>query len=989
MTTDHYSNYNSLYHTLRVGDQDQPEESSTGLFESLANRIILDLQPTSLLDAGCGRGYLVKALRDRGVEAWGIDSSQAAIQNSLPECQPFCQVDSILQPLPLARYDLIICIDVVEHLSPEDAIRGVENLCLHSDDILFSSIPLPFNGSEQVTVQPPEYWGAVFTRFGFIHDIDFDSSFIAPWAMRFVKSQLTEADRIAAYERKIWQLSQEAALRQDLSVEYKNALAEKEMDLQYWKLAPKRLEDELDAIKTSTSWKLITRLQRFRERIIPLGSRREALMRTAFRGISVMRREGMLGFPVFVFQKTRSAIALKTSQLWYKFKLRQSAQPNTGQVCEIAAVTDRPKLQAHTVSVDIIICVHNALEDVQHCLDSLVEYTIQPYKLILVDDGSDAVTANYLRQFAEAHHALLLRSEEASGYTYAANRGMRASSAEYVVLLNSDTILTPEWLDRLAACIQTDQKIGMVGPLSNTASWQSVPKIESTGDWSTNPLPQGLSAAGMAQLIASKSARLYVDMPLLNGFCLMIRRKLLDEAGLFDEEHFGQGYGEEDDLVLRARKLGWKMALADDAYIYHAQSKSYSSDQRHALSDRAQKILREKHGDRIISQGVHFCQHDPVLEGIRARVQAAFDRQQCTTEGRHFSGKKILFVLHIIYSPGGGANVIRSESIAMQEMGAKVSYFHQEFHKESFIESYPDLTLSTIFGKPEDLELAAQNYDAVIATYNPTVEWLKPLQSRETHPVLGYYVQGFEPLMYEQASQRYKSALDSYTSIDNMVVFTKTEWTQQQVKQSTGRETKVVGASVDIDLYRPRPRNAPLWPNGPLRITAMIRPESPYREPLKTMELLHKATQKYRGEVEINLFGTPHDNSGFQQLPHDFPWKLYGVLNPAQVANLLSQTDIFIDYSSHQAMGLTAMEAMACGCAVIVPQYGGVSSYAVHEQNSLVVDTSAFDNVWGALQRLIEDEKLRSHLKRNAIHDICSYFPERAALNILNVLFKG
>ena len=242
--------------------------------------------------------------------------------------------------------------------------------------------------------------------------------------------------------------------------------------------------------------------------------------------------------------------------------------------------------------------------------------------------------------------------------------------------------------------------------------------------------------------------------------------------------------------------------------------------------------------------------------------------------------------------------------------------------------------------------------------------------------------------MYTQGSQGYITALNSYTLIDDMVLFTKTEWTRQQVKQATGRECEVIGASVDIDLYRPRPRNTPQWPDGPIRIAAMIRPESPYREPLKTMQLLRETALKYKGEVEILLFGTPYENSAFQELPHDFSLKLFGVLNPEQVANLLSQADIFVDYSSHQAMGLTAMEAMACGCAVMVPQHGGASSYAVHEQNSLLIDMSSFENVWIAMQRLIDDEKLRQHLQRNATYDICAYFPEQAALNMLRTLFS-
>ncbi|NJD60320.1 MAG: hypothetical protein C3F13_17370 [Anaerolineales bacterium] len=979
-----YDNLNLVYHRQRWGS-DRLDDSQE-IFQQLAERIILDLHPGSVLDVGCGSGALVRALRQRGVDAWGTDDPGTSIQAFIPEFQAFCQLASVLEPLPQSHYDLIVCIDVLEHVSNEHTAQVVENLCSHADQILFSCIPLEVGAGPHANVQPPEAWAEIFYRFGFQHDLDYDSSFIAPWAMRFVRTQLALKDRIQLYERKLWQLSQEVSLRRELAVEYKLELAKKEMDLQSWK--PQHLQAELDAIRNSTSWRIITRFQRLREWLIPPGSRRETFMRRIFYGFSVLHREGVKGFIALSVARSKSKIEIQSSRLRNRYRLRHAKVSGTGQSCSIAAVEVRPPLTAHTCSVDIIICVHNALKDVQHCLASLFENTTQPYHLILVDDGSDSPTAQYLHEFSEAHPALLLRSDTATGYPSAANRGMQASTAEFVVLLNSDTILTPAWLDRLATCIQTDPAIGMVGPLSNTASWQSVPRIEDDGDWASNPLPAGLSPAGMSDLVASKSARLYPDMPLLNGFCLMIRRKLLDQVGYFDDVGFSQGYGEEDDLVLRARKQGWKMALADDVYIYHAQSKSYSTEKRIALAERAQKVLREKHGEKIIAQGVKFCRQAPVLEGIRARAQVAFERDQCIRRCRQFAGKKLLFILPVNCS-GGGANVIRSESIAMQQMGVEVSFYNQPANRAGFEMAYPDLAQSVIYGEAEYLPAVARNFDVVIATYNPTVSWLKQLDTLDSHPILGYYIQGFEPLMYVKGSQAYNIALESYSLLENIRLISKTDWTRQQVQRASGRECRVIGPSVDIDLNRPRPRTSPLWPVGPLKLTAMIRPESPYREPRKTLELLQRAVEKYKGEVEANLFGTPPDNPAFLELSLGFPWKMYGVLNPSQVAHLLSQTDIFIDYSSHQAMGLTAMEAMACGCGVIVPHNGGASSYAVHEKNSLIVDCSSFENVWSALQRLIQDEGLRNRLQHNAIHDICAFYPERAALNILQTLFTG
>jgi len=984
MTTDQQDQYNAAYYAHNCGEPYEHNEAWMGVFNHIADHIVNEFHPRSVLDAGCAMGFLVESLRQRGVEAWGIDVSEYAIQNVLPDFQPYCKVGLITEPFPHPRYDLITCIEVIEHLTAQDAVCAIENICKHTDDILLSSTPFDFREPTHVNVQPPEYWAAQFNRYGFIHDIDFDASFIAPWAMRFVKAQPPIENRILNYERKIWHLSQEITRRRDLIVEYKKEIAQKEMSIQYWKAGPKRLQSELDEIRNSTSWQIITSFQRFRERIIPLGSRREVVLRAIFRWVRMLRREGFVRFLHIAFLRLR----LKFELLRSKLKLKYSSVPNTVVLSDVESVVDRPRVEPHISSVDIIICIHDALDDVMRCFDSLVEHTAQPYNLILVDDGSSDETARYLKEFVVSHAALLLRSEKATGYTYAANRGMRASSAEFIALINSDTILTPEWLDRLISCMQSDQKIGIVGPLSNTASWQSVPRIEDNGDWATNPLPEGITPARMAQIIASNSARLYLEMPLLNGFCLLIRRTLLDEVGMFDEENFGQGYGEEDDLVLRAQKMGWKMVLADDVYIYHAQSKSYSSSERKMLSERAGKILRSKHGEEIIQAGVRYCMANPVLDGIRARFQPAIDRAWYIHEGRQYAGKKILIVMPV-NTPGGGANVIRSESFAMQNMGVNVTFFNLESNRKGFEKAYSNLSSSTIFGKIEELQTISLKYDAVFATFNPTVAWLQPILTRDRHPILAYYVQGFEPWMYPEGSLGYTTALESYSLIEEMILFTKTEWTREQIKTFADRDCEVIGASIDIDLYRPRPHKIPKWPYGPIRVVAMIRPESAYREPLKTMQLLKINSRKYKGGVENIIFGTRFEDQLFLDLPHHFPCKLYGILIPEQVATLLNQVDIFIDYSSQQAMGLTAMEAMACGCAVIVPQHGGASSYAVHERNSLVVDTSAFENVWSSLQRLVDDEKLRNHLQHNAIHDICAYFPERAALNILKTVFKS
>ena len=178
--------FNAAYYATSCGEPYQHNDIWLTFFGSVADQIKTRIQPGSVLDAGCAMGFLVESLRVRGIEAWGIDISEYAIQNVHPDFRAFCRVGSILDPFPRRRYDLIVSIEVLEHLPPQQAEPAIANLCRHTDDILFSSTPDDNKEATHFNVQPPEYWKALFARFGFYPEAGFDASFITPWAVRFV-----------------------------------------------------------------------------------------------------------------------------------------------------------------------------------------------------------------------------------------------------------------------------------------------------------------------------------------------------------------------------------------------------------------------------------------------------------------------------------------------------------------------------------------------------------------------------------------------------------------------------------------------------------------------------------------------------------------------------------------------------------------------------------------------------------------------------------
>lgn len=350
-----------------------------------------------------------------------------------------------------------------------------------------------------------------------------------------------------------------------------------------------------------------------------------------------------------------------------------------------------------------------------------------------------------------------------------------------------------------------------------------------------------------------------------------------------------------------------------------------------------------------------------------------------------FAGKRVLFVLPVM-DRGGGANVVFSEARAMAEMGVDVRVVNIRDFELGFRASYPEPEVPVAFVNPGEIPRLARGFDAVVATANRSVEWLAPLVGRESSPVLGYYIQDFEPYFYPAGSEGYARALASYTLIPGLVRFAKTEWNAREVEKRCGVSCTVVGPSLDTSLFRPRPQRPPV---PPLRIAAMIRPSSPRRQPELTLRAFDALFRTHGPAVEFSLFGVTAEDPGFRRMSHDFPHRLLGILDSKALARLFNEVQVFADFSSYQAMGLTAMEAMACGTAVIVPQAGGASSFAVDGRNALVIDTRTLEPCVEALSRFLREPDLAPRLGRTGAEDIARHVPEGAAVRVLECLFSG
>jgi O-antigen biosynthesis protein len=279
--------------------------------------------------------------------------------------------------------------------------------------------------------------------------------------------------------------------------------------------------------------------------------------------------------------------------------------------------------------VDIVVCIHNALADVRRCLESVVKAKNQHDRIILVDDASDGETADYLDDFCRSSDAILIRNgPPARGYCVSANVGMQAVTATYLLLLNSDTVLPRRALDKMLALIQSDDRIGIVGPMSNAASTQSIPDIAgSAGQTAINSLPDGMSVDDMDGACEAWShPNVFPSVPLVHGFCQLVRKSLVDAVGGFDQVAFPQGYGEENDLCFRATDAGFDLRIATNAFVYHAKSASYTDDVvRQELMRRGAEQLRQKHTADRVSRAVRAMTGHPLLVRMRDQARTAFN----------------------------------------------------------------------------------------------------------------------------------------------------------------------------------------------------------------------------------------------------------------------------------------------------------------------------------------------------------------------------
>ena len=527
-------------------------------------------------------------------------------------------------------------------------------------------------------------------------------------------------------------------------------------------------------------------------------------------------------------------------------------------------------------------------------------------RVIVCDDGSGPDHATTLRALAARHGFELVLGDAQRGFAGNCNRGLAAAGPdEDVVLLNSDVVAHAGWLAALqhAAYVHGAGITGgqLLYP-DDTIQFGGMVRNAAHPEWFDHRF-RGLRAdAPEAQLMQATLA--------VTGACMYITRATLDALGELDE-----GYEmafEDVDYCLRAWDAGLRVLYVPAAALTHHESKTRGQAQ----------------GPRELRSQARFW----------ARWGDWMDRRDVHAAG---GGLRIVYVTQDT-GVGGGHRVIFTHLNGLAERGHDVELWTLAagppdwFDLRVPVRTFPDYPA---------LAAALAPLDAIkVATWWETVGWVWEASVRRGIPV--YWVQDIETSYYADSAERQAEVIASYRP--GFAYFAGSQWIADELRELVAG-VEVFTPGLDLDRFRALPEVE----REPDVILALGR-----SNPLKDFPLTRAAYLALpEPRPRLWLFGIEPD------LADGLGDRVTYVERPSDedINRMLNEATVLLQTSKHEGFCLPPLEAMAAGAAVVCTDANGNRDFCAHERNCLMPARDA-DSVRDALQRLLEDARLRERL---------------------------
>ncbi len=227
--------------------------------------------------------------------------------------------------------------------------------------------------------------------------------------------------------------------------------------------------------------------------------------------------------------------------------------------------------------VSVVVVTYNNLELTKACLASIDAHSYYGnLEVIVVDNASSDGTREYLAEWVSgASDRKIIANEQNKGFAAANNQGLATATGDYLVLLNNDTFVTPGWIRTLARHLERNRTIGLIGPVTNNIGNEA--KID-------------ISYGNMDEMLteSAKYTRRHIGQlyPLRTAafFCVMMPRAVYESVGGLDES-FGRGFFEDDDYCRRIEQVGLRIVCAEDVFVHHHLSASFSKIKQQERDD--------------------------------------------------------------------------------------------------------------------------------------------------------------------------------------------------------------------------------------------------------------------------------------------------------------------------------------------------------------------------------------------------------------------
>lgn len=342
------------------------------------------------------------------------------------------------------------------------------------------------------------------------------------------------------------------------------------------------------------------------------------------------------------------------SMLWLSSTVIPKIMENTrkGEVEKSPSNHDRVNYaaQPRPAGVSVIIPVYEGYQETLNCINSVLKAECKnAYQLIVVNDCSpNNKLTTKLRNHSQQHKYTLVENEKNLGFVGTVNRGIRIAADDDVILLNSDTLVPDGWLDQLLTAAYSDPIVGTVTPFSNNATICSYPNF-----CQDNILPIDHNVNSLNSMFQRLNTGKIIDLPTAHGFCVFIKRAVIDEIGVFDEQKWGKGYAEENDFSLRAEQYGWRNVFALDTFVQHLGSVSFSSNTEEFVRKNL-KILNGFYPD-YAARVSQFISNDPAREFRNIISREILEKKVSRLKTNPKS--KGNFILFVSLTIGGGTQV--------------------------------------------------------------------------------------------------------------------------------------------------------------------------------------------------------------------------------------------------------------------------------------------------------------------------------------------